>query len=454
MFLAEIFKRFVDESAVTVMARCMLERMLDPEQLDAWFERTAGQQYTKDLLFSTVFALMSQVVCGVRPSVNKAYKAMAGIAVSVTSVYNKLNGIETHTSAELVRYSAGESLRVIEALESERAALLPGYRIRMLDGNCIEASEHRLKPLRTLAGGALPGKSLVAYDPDRDVITDVWPCEDGHAQERALLYRVLPCVQAKEVWIGDRNLCTQPFLRGVHGRDAFFAIREHGQFPWQPLGAMRWSIKTGTGVVSEQRVRMADGQGGWIELRRIRVKLYQATRDGEHTMYILTNLPRRVASARRVAELYRKRWTIETAFQKLERDLNSEINALGYPKAALFGFCMALVAYNTMAVVQAALCSVHGAEKIDREFSSYDLAEEIGTTYRGMMIAIPDREWSIFRALTTTQMAELLRQMATKVRLSAFRKKPRGPKKPQPTREVDPKRNHFSTARLIAQNKA
>ncbi len=69
MFLAEIFKRFIDESAVTVMARCMLERALNPTQLNAWFERTAEQQYTRELLFSSVFALMSAVVWGGRPSV-------------------------------------------------------------------------------------------------------------------------------------------------------------------------------------------------------------------------------------------------------------------------------------------------------------------------------------------------------------------------------------------------
>jgi IS4 transposase len=34
-----------------------------------------------------------------------------------------------------------------------------------------------------------------------------------------------------------------------------------------------------------------------------------------------------------VAEVYRTRWGIETAFQKLEKHLNSEIETLGYPQA-------------------------------------------------------------------------------------------------------------------------
>jgi hypothetical protein len=39
------------------MARGMLERVLNADQLDEWFDTTAKEQYTRDLLFSTVFNL-------------------------------------------------------------------------------------------------------------------------------------------------------------------------------------------------------------------------------------------------------------------------------------------------------------------------------------------------------------------------------------------------------------
>lgn len=42
------------------MARGMMERVLNPSQLDQWFNETAEQQYTKDLMFSTVFDVMRQ----------------------------------------------------------------------------------------------------------------------------------------------------------------------------------------------------------------------------------------------------------------------------------------------------------------------------------------------------------------------------------------------------------
>ena len=48
-----------------------------------------------------------------------------------------------------------------------------------------------------------------------------------------------------------------------------------------------------------------------------------------------------------VADEYR---TLETAFKHIEAYFHSEINTLGYPKAALFGFCLALVADNVLVV--------------------------------------------------------------------------------------------------------
>jgi IS4 transposase len=172
----------MEKSPVPVMVQVLLERVLSPEKLNAWFERTAVEQYTRELLFSTVFELMNLVIFKTFPSVHAAYRESGEqIGVSIASVYNKLN---------------------------------------------------------------------------------------------------------------------------------------------------------------------------------------------------LTNLPKSVASAKLIAELYRKRWSIETMFQELEAHLHSEINTLGYPKAALFGFCVALVAYNALAVVKAALRKVHGEATIDNELSGYYRSQE------------------------------------------------------------------------------
>jgi hypothetical protein len=166
-----------------------------------------------------------------------------------------------------------------------------------------------------------------------------------------------------------------------------------------------------------------------------------------------TDLPRHKASTKRVARLYRKRWTLETAFQRLEAYFHSEINTLGYPKAALFGFCLALVAYNMLAVVLAALRGVHGERTIEHEVSLYYIANELAITYQGMMIAIPEQEWGVFCTMSTAEMVATLLELAQKVRLRALRKSPRGPKKPRPKREENTKHSHVSTAKLLMSRK-
>jgi len=179
--LGKVFARFVEKSPISVMVRGTLERVLGADQLDAWFARTAQKQYTRTVLFSTVYDVLSQVVFRIKPSVRAAYRDQeAKVGASLISLYNKLNGVETHTSAELVRYSAAVLTPLIEQLDGARAPWLPGYRVKIIDGNCLEASDRRLKALREVQGGALPGKSLVVYEPAHGVVRDVFPCEDGH----------------------------------------------------------------------------------------------------------------------------------------------------------------------------------------------------------------------------------------------------------------------------------
>jgi hypothetical protein len=448
--LGDVFERFVERSPISVMVRGTLERVLGPDPLDLWYERTAKKQYTRTLLFSTVYDLMSQVVFRLQPSVHAAYRAQeAQVGTSVVSVYNKLQEIEPHTSAALVRYSAHQLAPLIEQLGGDREPWLRGYQVKIIDGNCLEASEHRLEVLRRVNAGALPGKSLVVYAPDQGVVRDVFPCEDGHAQERSLFGGVLKTVQAGDLWIADRNFCTRDFLCDIDRRGAGFIIREHRGLPFEILTPLRPLGRMETGKIAEQRVRVVDGQGVAHTFRRLRIKLDHATRDGATLLYILTNVPARKASAKRVARLYRQRWTLETAFQHLEAYFHSEINTLGYPKAALFGFCLALVAYNLLAVVLAALRSVHGQEKVDAEVSLYYIANDLSTTYNGMMIAIPEAEWDVFARMSAPDMVATLRDLAQRVDLRAYRKSPRGPKRARPKHGGSSKKGHVSTAKLL-----
>lgn len=454
MIIGQVFERFVEESPVSVMVRGLLETILCPEKLDELFEKNAKTQYTKELLFSTVVEMMNTVTCGIRPSIHAAYQAKTSqMNVSVTSVYNKLNAMETDVSAELVRETGTSMEAIIRHLNGSLPDWLPGYRLKILDGNAIGASEHRLKPLRDCNSAPLPGQSLVVLDPSLMLAIDVFPCEDAHAQERSLLHKVLTTIEEDDVWIADRNFCTLNFLSGIAARKGYFIIREHQCFPWYDASEFRHIGSVEGGTVLEQTVKVSDDEGYLSNIRRVKIILDETTRDGDSEIFILTNLPTKVANALVVAQIYRKRWTIETLFQILTEIFNCEIKTLGYPKAAVFAFCVALVSYNILSVVLAALRSIHGIKKIEQEVSSYYLADEIRGTYRGMMIAIPPKEWKVFAKMNLIELTNILRDLAARVNLVVFASHPRAPKK---TRRVlkrtrPSKRPHVSTAKILSQ---
>ena len=451
MILSDVFQRFVEDSPVSVMAQALLENALPPSAVDSLFAQHAQLQYTRQLLFSDVVNLMSLVVCGIRPSINAALNKMAGtLTVTKKAVYDKIDRVETTTSAALVRHTGAAYTEIIDALGGRKDPWLPGYRTRILDGNHLPATEHRIAPLRTTRAGALPGQSLVIYDPELMLVLDVIPCEDGHAQERSMTEEILALVGSKDLWIADRNFCTTSLLFGIAARDGFFVIRQHGStLTWRAVGDRVSCGRCETGAVFEQKLKLTNDAGEIFFVRRVTVELDSPTRDGDRSIHILTNLPKEDADAIAVAKLYRGRWTLETAFQELEASLNSEINTLGYPKAALFAFCVALVAYNVLGAVKAALRSVHGTEVADQQVSGFYLADEVAGTHRGMMIAIPKDEWVIFHGMSPQEISPILKELAKAVRLSEFRKQPRGPKKPRPQRQSGNKIKHVATAKLL-----
>src|SRR3954451_17419312 len=264
------------------MVRATLENALNTQALDQLFEDTAQRQYSRTLLPSSVVDLMSTVVCRIRPSINAAYlKHAPALGVTRKAVYDKLDRLEPGIAAALVRHTATALEPVITAMGGELPGWLPSYRIKIVDGNLLAGTEHRLKELRTTGAGALPGHALVVLDPQVMLVTDVIPCEDGHAQERSLLDEALRTIRAGEVWIADRNFCTTGFLFGIARRGGYFVIRQHkATLHIELIGERRSCGRAETGTVFEQEVCLSDGDGEAMRGRRITVELDKPTRDG------------------------------------------------------------------------------------------------------------------------------------------------------------------------------
>lgn len=452
MVMDAIVERFVEKTPITVMARLALQRALEPAWVDAVFDKHRQYQYQGELLFSTTVELMSVVAVGIRPSLHAAFQAAPDLPVSVQALYDKVKRADPRLVRELVRGSAERLSPVVEAMRGAPSPALKGYRVRIIDGNHLPASEKRLAPLRAFRGAALPGQSLVVYDPATDIVTDMVPCEDGHANERSLMGPVLARAQAGELWIADRNFSTREILCGWHERGCGFIVREHGCSPHpRDVGPPCRAGRIATGVVQEQAVTIDSGPGQAVALRRIEVHLDTPTEDGDTVIRLLTNLPRAQFNGRKVARLYRRRWSIESLFQRLESVLQSEMITLGHPRAALLAFGVAVLAWNVLAVLQGAIKTRHNLTAAGIELSPYYLAVEIKAQYAGMMTAIAVVAWQAYDEVTPAQLGRMLLDMASHVDPRRLRKHPRGPKKPKkkPYAARAEVARHISTARVL-----
>jgi Transposase DDE domain len=438
-----------------VMVRGTLEWILDAATLEQLFQEHAPEQYTRTLTLNALVRLLLQVSAGTRASVFAAYQADQAleeptITTSYQALYGKLGRLGPAVSASVVRHSAVRCGQLLAAMSPARSEPVPGYRMRILDGNVLAGTDHRLTPLRRWLNACLPGKSVVVYEPGSGLVTDVVLCEDAYTQERALVAQLLPGVQSKDLFLADRNFCTTRFVFGVQRREGFVLVRQHRKnLPCRPLGKLKKVGQTRTGVVYEQPVEVTDPEGGpTLRLRRLEVRLVEPTRDGDRTLALLTNLPDAV-SASVIADAYRVRWRIETHFQFLTESLHCELPGLGRPRAALFGFAMALVAGNALAVIRGSLRCEHGVAA-EAEVSGYYLADEIAHDYRAVQKYVPADQWLGWRDLPAGALVGLLRTLGAKVNLKALTRHSRGPKKPprqKPTCEQ--RHKHYSTGRLL-----
>ena len=448
-----VLDRFEQHAPACVMARLALEQAMPATWVDEIFQEHRQRQYPRELMFSTIVELMTLVTLGLRPSLHAAARKLESLPVSVAALYDKLKRTEPAVLQGLVRGSAQRLAPVAAQLDA--TASLEGWQLRIVDGNHLPASEKRLQPLRGHRGAALPGHSLVVYDPDLALVCDIVACEDAHESERLGVQPLVDSAQAGQLWIADRHFCTLAILQGFSQAGASFIVREHARHP-RLSEHSPWSERSriDTGEVREQTIQLqaihADAsQGAW---RRIEIALDAPTEAGESTIGLWTNLPAAVDAAR-IAALYRKRWRIESMFQRLESVLHSEIKSLGHPRAALLGFTVAVLAYNVLSLLQRAVEQAHRPQQPELEVSTYHLAEHVKSGYEGMLIALPAEYWPSAAEQSPQALAERLLRLARRILPKQVATSKRGPKVDKPKGYVDGSiaRAHVSTARVLQQ---
>lgn len=433
------------------MARLALDKALPAQWIDAVFQEHRQRQYPRELLFSTVVELMTLVTLGLRPSLHAAARKMdERMPVSLAALYAKVKRTEPGVLRALVQGSAQRLAPVAAGLGGERS--LPGWQLRVFDGNHLPASEKRLAPLRGFRGAALPGHTVVVYDPDSALVCDIVACEDAYESERVAAAVLIEQAQAGQAWIGDRHFCTQAILQGLHERGAGFIVREHAHHP-RLMAQSPWSASTTieTGRVRQQHIDLAQParDEGPLRWRRIEIELDTPTQAGDTRICLWSNLPEDI-DAVSIAQLYRKRWRIEGMFQRLESVLHSEIKSLGHPRAALLGFAVAVLAYNVLALLKRVTEQAHRAAHPDLDVSPYHLTVEITSSYEAMARLLPPEHLPCADD-DPMQLLQRLLRLASRLSPRQLATSKRAPKPAAPKGYVDGSiaRSHVATARML-----
>jgi hypothetical protein len=447
MILPAILDPFVDGAPAAVMTRIALDWILDGTPLDRILQEVADGQFEREFALRHFVEVMLDVACGFRPTPRAAFlrRDLEQVA-SISAFYRKLGRMELAVTEEIVRCTAARARQLVRAGGGTLPEPIPGYPARIIDGNVLSGTEHRIEPLRTTWSAGLPGMSLAVYEPATATITDLILEEDAHTQERALFDRIP--IEPGRLYIADRNSCVRSLLFRIAAAGAFFLVRWHrSTLPFRATSRLHRRGRCRSGEIIEQTIEVTDDDGVAHPLRRIVLKLDEPTRDGETEIVLITDLPAEVTAAACCAA-YADRWEIEGHYQAMTDLLHCEIPGLGRPRAALFAFSMSAVAGNAPAVLKGDLRVAHG-EEIAREVSDFALVDEAAEDYPGMMVAVPPAAWPQVALHGAEEVAAVLNDVAAKVPVHRMFRSRRGPKKPRPKRSRGNRIHHVSNKKLL-----
>ncbi len=158
MLLPAILNPFVKGAAPAVMIRLALDWMIQHTPLDTLLEKVAEGQYNREFLLSHFVEVMADVACGFRSSPRAAFlKRQFERIASISAFYRKLARMEPAVPAAVVRETADRARELIAAAEGLLPEPIPGYSARILDGNVLAGTDHRIEELRATRAATLPG---------------------------------------------------------------------------------------------------------------------------------------------------------------------------------------------------------------------------------------------------------------------------------------------------------
>lgn len=195
-----------------------------------------------------------------------------------------------------------------------RAAKQHFDQIWAVDGSTLEALFRKLKVLEDVPVGQLAGKICTVLDLTTRLPVEVWFSEQARAYDTNFIPDVLALVQKKTLLILDRGFYDFNFFAAVVQHGSAFITRLKSNAKIEVI-----TVLTQTEAVKDLIIVLGRGQN---DTPKITVRLVEV-RFGQHWYrYITSVLDPTILPPFVVADLYRRRWRIEEAFNTIKRLLN------------------------------------------------------------------------------------------------------------------------------------
>jgi Transposase DDE domain len=396
----------------------LLDYATEDAFLDDVFERHRGRCFERALSFPLFVHLMADALIGHRGSAHQAFchaQEVGALATSVQAMYNRLATLPGDVSmgffAEAVaRLNAVVMCPAIDTLPVSLGA----YRAVAMDGKKLKYVAKRLKLLRGLKGNIFGGKLVVAQDMATGQALAVEAALDGEAADNPLVPGAVARVRAlpdsrPRLWVDDRGFCDFKTLHLLSEGDDGFLVRYHPKckFHLDP------AIPARTGI--DDVGREYREEWGWLgapnNKNRIRVRMITVTRPtGGPFMLVTSLMDADRHPAYDLLVLYRRRWGIETMFQRVVQtfDLRHLIGAT--PEATIFQAVFCLLLYNIMLTIRDYVAA--GADRAPETVSPHLLHADIVEELTAWMKVIgPDATVDVLKSKTFNGPADFQRYL-------------------------------------------
>lgn len=186
--------------------------------------------------------------------------------------------------------------------------------ILVADGSTLEALFRKLDSLAEKSIGQLAGKMCVVIDLVRQLPVELWFSEEAQAFDTNFIPALLAMVGEKTLLILDRGFYDFQFFAKLMANGTDFITRTKSNAKIEVVERLSY-----TDTLKDMIVRLGTGQNGAPILT---VRVVEVRFGKQWYRYMTSVLDPEVLPPFVVADLYRRRWRIEDAFNTAKRLLN------------------------------------------------------------------------------------------------------------------------------------